>query len=271
MSPRTTAALASLVAAVSSTAYAQQPIIEVSLPGVGQVLVQARLAEDGMLELPVEPLRELIGEELGKAAYLSLPSLQSRLGPGVDLEYDNRRALVRIRDPLGRLAASRALFDRRRAEDRSRPQEFVLGGPYGTLTADFEGASLVEGGWNFGRLAFGGAHSTESGSRWNASVRPLRRLYLTYQDGERFGPRIGARWAGGRTFVETSYSPETGDLLARAATSRGPWTFYAREDGTAAISHASVVQVTLGRTPDGVVTRVSYGRNPSPLSVPRVR
>jgi len=255
----------------ASEGLAQQPILEIRLPGVGQRLVQARLTADGILKLPTEPLRELTGEDLGDATYLSLASLRSRLGPGVDIEYDTRRALVRIHDPLGRLAAKRAQFDRRRAEDLSRPREFSLGGPYGSLTTDIGGGSIVQGGWNFGRLALGGAYSTESGHRWDASVRPFDRIYVTYQDGERFASRLGVRWAGGPTFIETSYAPGTGDLRARAATSLGPWTFYAQDDGAAAISYTSDVQLTLGRTPEGFVTRVSYGRYPSALSVPRVR
>lgn len=262
-------ALALLVAPVSPS-IAQQPILEVSLPGVGQTLVQARLTEEGVLELPVEPLRELTGEALEGSEYLSIPSLQDLLGPGVAVEYDSRRAVVRIRDTMGRLAATRGLFDRRRAEQRARPEGFVLGGPYGSFTTEFGGGSRVEGGWNFGRLVLGGAHSTETGSRWNASVEPFRRTYLTYTDGDRYGPRFGLRWAGGPTFLEAAYSPEDGDWEARAATSVGPWTFYVQEDGSAAVSHTSVVQVTLGRTPDGFVTRLSYGRLPSPLSLPRV-
>lgn len=256
---------------VASAALAQQPILEVRVPGGAQTLVQARLTEDGVLELPIEPLRELTGEDLGDAAYLSLAALRSRLGPGVEVHYDAQRALVRIQDPTGRLAATRALLDESRAESLSRPREFSLGGPYGSLTTDTGGGSLVAGGWNFGRLALGGAYSTESGQRWNVAVRPLERMYVTYQDGDRFASRIGVRWAGGPTFLETSYAPGTGDLRGRAATSLGAWTLYAQEDGTAAISYTADVQLTLGRTPDGFVTRISYGRYPSPLTVPRVR
>jgi hypothetical protein len=250
---------------------AQQPILEIRLPGVGETLVQARLTDDGTLELPAEPLRELTGEDVGDAPYLSLASLQAQLGPGVDVVYDPRRALVQIRDPLGRLAASRARFDELRAENISRPREFLLGGPYGSLTTDIGGGSLVEGGWNFGRAALGGAYSTESGYRWDVSVQPLNRVYVTFQDGERFDSRLTVRWAGGPTFVETSYAPATGDFRARAATSLGPWTFYAQDDGGAAITYTGPVQLTLGRTTDGFVTRVAYGRYPSPLSIPYVR
>ena len=260
-----------LLLVMVSAAAAQQPILEVRLPGVGEILVQARLTEDGILELPVEPLEELTGEEFGGMDFLSIPALQSHLGPGILVDYDSSRALVRIRDSAGRLAATRASYDRRRAESRVRPDGFLIGGPYGSLTTEFGGGSLVDGGWNFGRFAVGGSHSTESGSRWNVSVEPYRRTFLTYQDGDRYGPRFGLRWVGGPTFFEATYSPDEGDWSARAATSAGPWTFYLQEDGAASISHTSTVQVTLGRTADGIVTRLSYGRYPSPLSVPRLR
>jgi hypothetical protein len=260
----------SLLTASASAGRAQQPILEVSLPGVGQTLVQGQLTEDGVLELPTAPLEELTGEELGDVAYVSLPALRSALGAGVEIEYDSRRALIRISDPMGRLAATRRLYDQRLASGQGRPTSFLLGGPYAVLTAESGGRSLFEGGWNFGRVSVGVAQSTETGPRWNASVRVLQRAYLSYQDAEGRGPAFGLRWAGGRTFVETVYAPETEDFRARAATSLGPWTFYAQEDGTAAISHRSVVQVTVGHTPEGFATRLSYGRHPSPLSVPRV-
>lgn len=257
--------------ALGSTGSAQQPILAIRVPGVGQTLVQARLDGDGVLLLPTEPIEGLTGEEVGEDAYLSLASLRTVLGPAVDIDYDSRRAVLRIRDPMGRLAATRALFDRRKAEGEARPVDLLFGGPYAALTTEVGGGTLVEGGWNFGPLAVGAARSTQSGLRWNASLRVLRQAYLTYVDTDDRGPSFGARWAAGPTFVGTSYTPGAGDLRVRAATSVGPWTFYVQDDGTASVSHRSVVQVTMGQTSDGFVTRLSYGRHPSPLAVPRVR
>lgn len=271
MRPRSWWAAFSFLVAIGSTGSAQQPILEINVPGVGQALVQAQLDEDGVLFLPTAPIAELTGEELGENAYLSLASLRAALGPGVDINYDSRRAVLRIRDPMGRLAATRALFGRRKAEKEARPVDLLLDGPYAALTTEVGGGTLVEGGWNFGALAVGAARSTQSGLRWNASLRVLRQAYLTYVDTEDRGPTFGARWAAGPTFVGTSYTPGVGDLRVRAATSVGPWTFFVQDDGTASVSHRSVVQVTVGHTPNGFVTRLSYGRHPSPLVVPRVR
>lgn len=255
---------------VAPAVPAQQPILEVELAGVSRTLVQGRMTDEGVLELPTAPLEELTGEDLGEAEYVSLPGLDGLLGPDIGVHYDPRRAVVRIQDPLNRLVATRRLFDRRQAEVRSRPSEFLLGGPYAAATVDSEGRNLVEGGWNFGRFAVGLARSTETGLRWNASARLLERTYLTYQDADTRGQQLGVRWAGGSTFADVVWAAETGDFRARMATTVGPWTVYLQEDGTAAVSHRSDVQVTVGRTPDGFVSRVSYGRSPSPLSVPRV-
>lgn len=270
MNRRGWAALGMVIVAAPA-GYAQQPILEVRLTGVGQTLVQARLSEDGVLELPADALEELTGEDLGKVRYVSIPALTRLLGPGVLLDYDANRALLLIRDSLGRLPATRAAFKSREARSRAQPTGFLVDGPYGSLTTESAGGRLIEGGWSFDRFAVGGAHSTESGFRWNASARLFERAYLTYDDGD--GPResrFGLRWAAGRTLLQGSYTPESGDLRAQAATSLGPWTLFLRQDGTAALSHRSVVQVTVGRTPDGVVTRVSFGRYHSPLAVPRI-
>jgi hypothetical protein len=250
-------------------AHAQQPILQVRLNGVGATLVQARLSGDGTLELPLAPLEELTGEELGDAEYVSLPALGVLLGPAVELDYDPRRALLSILDTLGGLAATQTLFARREAESRTRPGEFRIGGPFGSLTTDLEGARLIEGGWNVGRFVVGGAHSTESGTRWSASARLLDQAYLTYDGGERRDPRFGMRWAGGPTFVQGSYSADDG-LQAQVASTLGPWAVFLRDDGSAALTYRAGVQVTVGRTPDGAVTRISFGRNPSPFTVPRV-
>ena len=250
--------------------HAQQPILEIEIAGVGQTLVQARLTEDGVLELPVAPIGELSGEDFDDRDWISLTELRTVLGPAVEIEYDARRALIRIRDPMARLAATQAQYDRRKSESAARPASFLLSGPYAALTAELDGGSLFEGGWNFGSASVGGAYSTESGARWDASVRLLDRAYVTYRDAESRAAAFGFRWSGGPTFFETNYAPESGDFRARAAASLGPWTFYVQEDGTATVSHRSVVQVTVGRSPDGFVTRLSYGRHPSPLSVPRV-
>lgn len=250
---------------------AQEPILEVRLENVGQTLVRARLTPNGMIELPAAPLEELTGEDLGDAEYLSLPSLSELLGPQVEVEYDPRRALLLIRDLLGGLAATRALHARRQAVAQTRPRNFSGAGPFGSLTAELDGGRLIEGGWSFGRVAAAAGHSTESGARWGVSGRFLSQTYVTYDDGERRDPRLGLRWAGGRTFVNGSYVPAEGDLHLQAATSLGPWTAVFQEDGSAALSYRAGVQITLARTPDQYVTRISFGRNPSPFSFPRVR
>lgn len=266
-------ALTLLLAHNAVSCLAQQPILEVRLAGVGQILVQGRLTSDGTLELPVAPIEELTGEDLGEMPFLSIETLSEALGPQVEVDYDPRRALLLLRDPLGSLAATQELRDIRQAEARGTPANVFSGGPYGALTADIDGDRLLEGGWSFGWLALSAAHSTLSGGRWGLSVRPLPRTWLTYGDSEEGNARFGLRWAGGRTFVRTSYVPATEKFRGQAATSFGRWTAFLQEDGSAALTFRTPRsgQITVARTPDQYSTRLSFGRNPSPFNLPVVR
>lgn len=256
--------------ALAGSAGAQQPVLEVELSGLGTIIVEGRLTADGTLELPVLPLERLTGEGLGARDYVSLAELRQALGPRAQVMYDPRRARLVIDDPHVSLAATRALFERRRAAARARPGAYEERGPYAMITADEDGGRLFEGGWSFGRFALHAARSSDAGAWWGVSVRPFARTYLSYSDGDQRGERFGVRWAAGRTFLVASYRPASDDFRGHVATSVGPFAAFLEDDGTAAITFLGPVDVTVARTPDRYAMRLSYGRQHSPFAVPRV-
>lgn len=244
------------------------------LDGLESVLVQGRLTPGGTLEVPIPPLEELTGEELSDEPFLSLAALSYALGPQVEVEYDPRRALLAIRDPFRSLSAMKALVDRRHAEARGLPPEVFAGGFYGSITADSDEDRLVEGGWSFGWVAVSAAHSTITGGAWGLSVQPISGTWLSYGDSEKGSASFSLRWFGGRTFARAAYAVDTEDLGAQAGISLGSWTGYVQreqQDWSGAVTLRGPVNFTVARMPDRLTTRVSFGRHPSPFSLPRVR
>lgn len=267
-------ATAAVVLAAAAPCVAQRPILEVRLSGVGTVLVEGRLTAAGTLELPVAPIEELIGKSLGALPFLPLSALQGALGEQVRMEYDPRRALIVIDDPLRLLPAVRARDERSEAGARATPAIVYGRGPFSSITADEDGERLLEAGWNFGRLAVNVARSTVSGDQWGVAVQPVAGTWLTYQDGGRGRPTYAIRWARGRTFVHTSYASADESLRAQLGTSVGPLTMFVQReprDWNAAVTLRGPMQVTIARVRERLAARISIGRNLSPFSLPRVR
>lgn len=257
----------------ASPALAQRPVLEVRLDGVGHVLVEGRLSPGGLLELPTAPIHELIGASLGGAEFMSLDELSRTLGTQVSVEYVPRLALLVIRDPGRTLPASRARFESLSAASRATPAEVFGRGPFGSIVADSEGDRLVEGGWNFGRVAVNASHSTLSGSRWGAAVRPLGRMWLSYQAGEQGGSSVSALWAGGRTFARAAYSSEVGKMRGQLGTTLGRVTVFLQrepDDWSTAVTVRGPVALTIAHSDDRLSSRISFGRTMSPFTLPRI-
>jgi hypothetical protein len=264
---------AALLLVVASPALAQRPVLEVRLEGVGHVLVEGRLSSGGLLELPTAPIHELTGASLGGLEFMSLDELARTLGAHISVEYVPRLALLVIRDPARSLPASRARFESLTAASRATPAEVFGRGPFGSLTADSDGERFAEGGWNLGRVAVNGSHSTLSGSRWGAAVRPLGRMWISYQASDRRGSSVNALWAGGRTFARAAYNSDVGRLQGQIGTNIGRLTvFLQREpsDWSTAVTVRGPLAVTIAHTDDRFSSRVSFGRIMSPFTLPRI-
>lgn len=258
---------------MASPALAQRPVLEVRLDGVGHVLVEGRLTAGGLLELPSTPIQELTGANLGGAEFMSIDDLSRALGAQVGVEYVPRLALLVIRDPGRTLPASRARFESLTAASRATPTEVFGRGPFGSIAADSDGDRLVEAGWNLGRVAVNGSHSTLSGSRWGAAVRPLPRMWLSYQRSELSGSSLNALWAGGRTFARAAYSSDVGKVRGQVGTTVGPVTLYLqrdRDDWSTAVTWRGPVAMTVAHSDERLSTRISFGRTMSPFTLPRI-
>lgn len=259
--------------AAASPALAQRPVLEIRLDGVGHVLVEGRLSSEGLLELPTAPIHELIGANLGGAEFMSLDELSQTLGAQVSVEYIPRLALLVIRDPGRSLPASRARFESLTASSRATPAEVFGRGPFGSIVADSDGDRLVEGGWNLGRVAVNGSHSTVSGNRWGAAVRPFGRMWLSYQNSERSGSSVNALWAGGRTFARAAYSSHIGKVRGQVGTTVGRLTLFLQgepDDWSTAVTVRGPVVVTIAHSDDRLSSRISFGRTMSPFTLPRI-
>ncbi|HSM36076.1 MAG TPA: hypothetical protein VK837_06730 [Longimicrobiales bacterium] len=268
-----TLAVAAVVYA-ADPCLAQTPVLQVRLGAVGEVLVEGRLTSNGVLQLPVDPLEELTGKELGDTEFLSMDELARALGPQVEVVYDPRRALLTLADPFGTLPASRARMEQGTASARATPGLVYGRGLFSTLTADEDGESSVEAGWNFGRVAFNLARSSRTGDRLGLAVQPFRSTWLSLEAREASDTRLGARWATGRSFVRTSYSMDEAMLRGQVGTGVGPWTFYVQrepDDWGAAVTYTGPATVTLARAHEQLRARVSFGRTTSPFSIPGVR
>lgn len=272
-----------LMGATSAPTTGQQPgpVLEVNLTGVGSVIVEAR----GTMEnprLPVAPLAELTGEDFpGGVQYIGVDELEDHLG--VPVEYDERRALVEIRDHYSQLAASQARRDAAQARSRTQPNSVMSQtGPWFAATANDQRDARYEVGWNFGRVEAAVSHSDISGNAARIAANPFRRVWLSAQVDDDFEPHYSARVSAGRSFLTTSFDQGTEQLNARAATGVGPFRASVRasdllepdEDNlTPVVSfEASSFQAAVARTGDTLVGRVQIGaRRFSPLAVPRVR
>lgn len=258
----------------TTPALAQRPVIEVRLEGVGDVLVEGRLTPGGVLEVPAAPIETLTGARIEEDDFLSLDALSRALGPQVVVEYDPRLALLRLRDPSRSLPATRTRYEELTAEARATPSNIYGRGPFSAVTADSRGESLVEAGWNFGRLAINASHSTLSGNRWGVAVQPLSRTWLSYEASDGRGSFVAVRWAGGRTFARASYSTALEAARGQLGASAGPWTvFLQREprDWSAALTFRGPMDITAAHTNDQFTTRIAFGRTASPFMLPRVR
>lgn len=271
------AVLASVVATLAllfaaERALGQEPLVEVRLNGVGTELVQGRMDARGRLQLPVGPLEDLTGEDLGPGSWLDLETLQDRLGPQVRVEYRPRQALVVVHDTYDVLAASESDRAEAEAAARSEPPD-LQSGPWATAVTDGRDAS-VRAGFDVWRLTASATYSTVNSHRWTLSARPLDRVWVSYRDGIEFDPRLSLRASRGPFFGTASVNVETRQVDGRASAVLGPFTVFGTTSRTGGVGfRGDEFSVVLGRSADDrYLVRTSIGaRRFSTVAVPRIR
>jgi hypothetical protein len=165
-------------------------------------------------------------------------------------------------------------MERGTAAARATPGIVYGRGFFSTVTADDDGESRVEAGWNFGRVALNLARSSLTGDRLGLAIRAFPATWISLEAGDAPDTRLGARWATGRSFVRTTYSVDEEILRGQAGTGVGSWSFFVQRepgDWSGAVTYSGPATVTVARGQEQLRARVSFGRTPSPFSMPRVR
>lgn len=258
---------------------AQRPLIEVRFPDADRSeLVVGRLDADARLLLPTDRLETLLGEQLGAGPWITLDGLREALGPGVEVVYDPNAAALVVRDPRTLLQASRLALEERlnvaRAAVGSDVGAGVGGrGPWAEILADDRRETVVAAGWGGRWWALAGSHSSLSDKTGlQASLSPLRGVWLSYRDDSRSSATATLRAARGPVFV--ALNTDTDRVEGRAALMFGPLTAYATTAKSAALTYLNRrigTTIAYDSQHDRWTTRLSFGRALSALSLPRVR
>jgi len=249
-----------------------QVLVAVELLGVHARTIEARYAlPDSTLELPAGELRELFGVTV-PVPWVALPALEAAY-PSVMFTWIPRELRLLVQDPREVLPASRdaraALL--RRAQSANPFAYRAFAGPFGAVTADDSGRSLLELGYSLrGRASVTGSYLPAAHrGLWTAAVTPWSALSLSISGDARVQSATG-RLAIGPTWAFATWS--AGAVQLDGLVALGPVAIFAssRHSYLVTLTRAGVA-VQAGRTPQQTTVRLSFGPQlASPFLVPVV-
>jgi hypothetical protein len=244
-----------------------QVLVVVRLVGVGEVTLEARLA-DSTLELPAAEMYALLGLGTPPGPGVRLDALQ-RMYPVVNFVWTPREMLLTVEDPQAVLPASRAAIDRLGRQGRGAPGLTVTrSGPFAAFTADDRGRQMFDAGYSYkGRVAIQASRQRQ-GTTWGVSLAPLPAVYVSYTQGTQQAASVTSRLALGPAWLSTSWA-DGQRLTIDALLALGPLALFVSSRQRYAITIRGPVAVQVGRTGSTTTGRVSIGPvPPNPFSVP---